>query len=342
MASHVNTAGYYDSMVNIKLCPLSMEKSALLPACKMDKLQPHPMIEKLALQSQGAELDALLGELQKERSVKEISGWETGFANLSRALDGILPGLYFLIGPPASGKTSLARQLLDQVAMHNSVPAIFFTFAERKKELGIKTLARLSEIESREIRRGSAYLLHWYGVPKAHHLETERLAPSWDKITRSAQEAKPWLSLVYIVECKRDTGLAQIKAHIDEVQTANRADRIMAVIDDCQRLGASDQSLEARLPVVAEQLQDAAVSLSIPVLAVWPALREERAALPQIWCERIVSADVILVLQPEAEESKHVTDLNKATTLHIVKNRGGEKGKLIYDFLPPFAKFIER
>ena len=51
------------------------------------------------------------------------------------------------------------------------MPGIFFSFAERKKELRIKTLARLSGIENKEIRRGSAYLLHWYGMPKAQHTE---------------------------------------------------------------------------------------------------------------------------------------------------------------------------
>src|SRR2546425_180364 len=85
------------------------------------------------------------------------------------SMAGYLPGLYLLIGPPACGKTSLAKQLLDQVALDNNVPGVFFTLAETSKELRIKTLSRLSGLESREIRRGSAYLLHWYGVPKAHY-----------------------------------------------------------------------------------------------------------------------------------------------------------------------------
>ena len=81
---------------------------------------------------------------------------------MSRALDGILPGLYLLIGPPACGKTSLAKQLVDQVAMHNSVPAIFFTFAERRKELGIKTLARL--VKSRAEKSAAAVLTCFTGT----------------------------------------------------------------------------------------------------------------------------------------------------------------------------------
>src|SRR2546430_13695126 len=110
------------------------------------------MAEKQALQSEGAQLAEVLNELEAEHAVKEISGWESGFANLSRALDGILPGLYLLVGRPGCGKTAFVKQLLDQVAMNNSVPGLFFSFAERKKELRIKTLSRLSGIENRELR----------------------------------------------------------------------------------------------------------------------------------------------------------------------------------------------
>ena len=124
------------------------------------------MAEKLSLRSEGADLDAVLDELQREQQVKEISGGDSGFANLNRALDGILPGLYLLIGPPGVGKTCFVKQLLDQVAERNHAPTIFFSFAESKTELRIRTLARLSGLDNREIRRGSAYLLHWYGVPR--------------------------------------------------------------------------------------------------------------------------------------------------------------------------------
>ena len=86
------------------------------------------MTEKTLLQSEGQQLESFLEELQREQQIKEITGWETGFPHLSRVLDGILPGLYLLIGPPAVGKTSFAKQLLDQVARHNTVPGVFFSF----------------------------------------------------------------------------------------------------------------------------------------------------------------------------------------------------------------------
>ncbi len=299
------------------------------------------MVEKIQLYSEAEQLESFLDDLQKEQQIKEVAGWETGFFHLSRALDGILPGLYLLIGPPACGKTSFALQLLDQVARHNLVPGVFFSFAERKKELRIKTLARLSGIENKEIRRGSAYLLHWYGMPKAQHTELERLPPSWDKLKKSAEEAKTWLDLIYLIECGRDVDLRRIEDQIREIQSIKGTDRAMVVIDDCQRLGNIEQKLTDRIALVMDELQRAAVSLEIPILAVWPDVREDRSSLPQMWNDRAPSADVILVMEIDLERTKNLIEPNQALTLHIIKNRGGEKGKLAFEFVPAFSRFAE-
>jgi replicative DNA helicase len=298
------------------------------------------MAEKQQLRSEGEELEELLKELQSEHPIREISGWETGFANLSRALDGILPGLYLLIGRTACGKTSFAKQLFDQVVMQNSLPGIFYSFAERKKELRIKTLARLSGVENREIRRGSAYLLHWYGMPK-RTADAEELPPSWEKVKKTAEEARRWLDLSYLVECGRETNMLQIANQIHEVSRSKSSERAMVVIDDSQRLGNRDQPIGDRLAYVTEQLQGIALGEHVPILAVWPELNVEPKISPQVWVDRAPSADLILVMENDLERTKKLTEPNQAVNLHIVKNRGGEKGKLTFDFFPAFSKFVE-
>ncbi len=298
------------------------------------------MTEKISLQSEGEQLDSFLDDLQREQQIREIAGWETGFPNLSRALDGIRPGLYLLVGPPGCGKTSFAKQLLDQVVMHNSIPGIFFSFSEKKKELRLKTLARLSGLENREIRRGSAYLLHWYGVPKVHQSDAEHLPPSWEKLKQSAEKARVWLDLIYMVECGHDTGLQQLENQVRDLQTLRSTDHCMIVIDDCQRLGNSELKLTDRVATVVDELQRTAVSLEVPIVAVHPDLGEDRS-LPQIWSDKAPSADVILVVEMDLERTKKLTDPNQSLTFHVVKNRGGEKGKLAFDFFPAFARFAE-
>jgi replicative DNA helicase len=298
------------------------------------------MIEKQQ-RSEADELESFLTELEREHQVRDVAGLESGFPDLTRALNGILPGFYLLIGPPGCGKTSFAKQLSDQVAMHNSVPAIFFSFTERKKELRIRTLARLSGLENREIRRGSGYLLHWYGVPKRHHTELDRLPPSWEKLRKAASEARDWLDLTYLVECGRNTKPAEIEDRILEIKRIRNVEQAMVVIDDCQRLSSSDQELKSRLPIIIERLQETAMQLNVAIFAVWPAVRDKKKSFPQTWAERVPSVDVILVMENDLERTKELTEPNQAINLHVVRNRGGEKNKLMFDFYAGFSKFVE-
>jgi replicative DNA helicase len=299
------------------------------------------MPEKLTLRSEGTELDAILDELQREQQVKEISGEDSGFANLNRALDGVLPGLYLLIGPPGVGKTCFAKQLLDQVAERNRAPTIFFSFAESKKELRIRTLARLSGLDNREIRRGSAYLLHWYGVPRLGGNEAEQLPPTWEKLKRMVEEARSWLDAIYLVECQRSWSVAQIESQVGEVIASTGSKPGLVVIDDCQRLGDLNQSMEARMPLIVEQVQQAAMNLKAPLIATWPDLDATSGVLPHRWNDRIPGADVVLTMEKDLERSQKLTEPNQAIVLHIVKNRGGEKGRLAFDFFPSFSRFKE-
>lgn len=297
------------------------------------------MAEKLPLFSEGEELGSFLAELESAGEVREIAGLESGFPNLSRALNGIRPGLCLLIGPPSCGKSAFLRQLCDQVAARNLLPALFFSFTESKKDLRVRTLARLSGVEGDEILRGGGFLLHRYGVPKKRGYSPEQMPPSWEKVREVAEEAKGWLDLVYLSEVIGKADVKEIEKRIRAVQKAKASERVMVAVDDSQRLGPSDLDLDSRLPFVAERLQGLAADLKLPLLAAWPDLRREGP--PQEWAERVVGADVILVMEEDPERTKKLTEPNRAIHLHIVKNRGGERGKLCFDFLPAFSKFVE-
>jgi replicative DNA helicase len=297
------------------------------------------MAEKKPPISEGEELDSFLAGLESGGKVREIAGWETGFASLSRVLNGISPGLYLLIGPPACGKSAFAKQLLDQIARRNSVPAIFFAFSERKTDLRIRTLARLSGLESRDIRRGAGYLLHSYGVSKHQSADPNEMAPSWEKLKLVAEEAKSWLDLIYIEECDERTTLNDIEQRARKTRELKKSESLMAVIDDSQRLGDANSSFEARLPLVAESLQALAMRLDLPILATWPDLHPADA--PQHWAERTAGGNVVMVMREDAERNKQVSEPSRALALHIVKNRGGEKATLRFDFSPASAKFTE-
>jgi len=295
------------------------------------------MSDKAQLKSEGEQLDGVLQELQRETRVKEISGWSTGFAGLDRCLDGIWPGFYLLLGPPGCGKTALAKQLLDQIVASGAAPGIYFTRAESAHELRLRTLARLSGIDSRALRRGSAFLLHWYGVPRLNSEEATQLPASWEKVRRTAQEAKSWLDRLYLVECDRSSNLTVIERHICGVKTAQQSDAVIAVIDDCERLMPHAPWLD-RVNRIVESLQAVALEAKAPILATATVSGESS---PNEWSEKIAGADVILALENDRGRPGGLTESVQAMTLHILKNRAGERGKLSLDFVPAFARFSE-
>ncbi len=297
------------------------------------------MNEKEPLLSEADELHSLLRELASETEVKEIAGWESGFPSLSRSLNGILPGLHLIIAPPSCGKTTLAKQLCDQIAQHNHIPVAFFSFAEGKKQLRVRTLARLSGLENRAILRGSSFLLHWFGAPKSQIDEPDRLPPTWERLKQATEQARDWLELIYLFECDAKTGLEEITGQIGRVKEMRRTTRLVAVIDDSQRLGLSQLPFDDRLPIVAERLQGMAVDLQVPVIATWPDTK--KAASPFEWVERVPSAEVVLFMENDPERTRKLTEPNRAVNLHVVKNRGGEKETLAFDFFTACSKFTE-
>ena len=92
---------------------------------------------------------------------------------------------------------------------------------------------------------------------------------------------------------------------------------------------------------MTEQLQSLAKDMNAALLAVWPRLRENGEIAPQTWAERALGADVVMVMEEDPGRTKKLTEPNQALTVIIVKNRGGERGKLAFDSLPAFSRFVE-
>jgi replicative DNA helicase len=246
------------------------------------------------------------------------------------------------VGPPSCGKTSFAKQLCDQVAERNAVPVLFFTFSERKEDLRIKTLARLSGLESREILRGRSFILHSYGVPKSHWTDAEMLPPSWQKLRAAAEEAKTWLSRIYLFECDERSRIEETRTCIVEFVEQSAAKEIFVVIDDSQRLGPPDWAIEDRLPLVAERLQSLALETKAAILAVWPEFSDAPDCRPELWGERIHAVHSVLVLRSDSGATNVTTEPWSPVSLHVVKNQTGEKGKISFQFQRAVSAFKER
>ena len=160
------------------------------------------------------------------------------------------------------------------------------------------------------------------------------------KAQESAEEAKTWLNLFYLIECGRDIGLRRIEDQIREVESIKGTERVMVVIDDCQRLGNIEQKLTDRVALVVDELQRAAVTLQIPILAVCPDLREDHS-LPQIWSDRVAKRgrDLSHGDRFGTDQKTHRTQSSAHPPHHKEPRRG--KGQTGLRIRPGFSKFTE-
>lgn len=142
-------------------------------------------------------------------------------------------------------------------------------------------------------------------------------------------------------ESEHNSTVDEIEIQLTALRAHTQSQQMMIVIDDCQRLGRADQPVETRLQIIAEQLQQTALKFNLPVLATWTDLETGSGALAQRWGEKLASPDVVLVMERDSTRSHAIDELHQAITLHVVKNRGGEKGCLAYDFVAAFAAFTE-
>lgn len=104
-------------------------------------------------------IDRLMaGEIER---FKQSQNRLTGFNNLDAKAGGLYPGLYVLAAATSLGKTTLALQIADQIAMQGE-DVLFFSLEQSRLELVSKSLSRLTAqlastttaVESLDIRRG--------------------------------------------------------------------------------------------------------------------------------------------------------------------------------------------
>ena len=96
---------------------------------------------------------------------EKYSSRKTGFANIDASAQVFMPGLYLLGGLPATGKTTFAWQLLNQLALNGS-PCIYCSYEMSEFELFTKSITRETyvlhnkistdlNLSSANIRRGA-------------------------------------------------------------------------------------------------------------------------------------------------------------------------------------------
>jgi len=265
-------------------------------------------------------------------------GLDCGFRHLNEALNGLPDGVIILAGAPGCGKTTLAKQIADTVAGKEKVPVLFYSYEQSAEELRIKSLARLSSVDSRRIWKGRSVAAEWSEVEKA--AEGYRNGPG------------PYLT---VIEAGRKDTVEAIRAAALMAQRKAGGKRVLLVLDYLQIIPAGNEaseSLRERIDTNLSELRRLSRDLKSPVLVISSENRDAYKGNPKPSLAALkesggieYSADVVICLWWDKKESETLTrDLPEKTDrieAYVLKNRNGELHKVKLNFTKAWALFSD-
>ena len=261
----------------------------------------------------------------------DVTGVPTGFTDLDRMTSGMQPGdLVIIAGRPSMGKTSLAMNIAEFVAVENHLPVGVFSMEMGAAQLVMRMLGSVGRLDQHKVRTG-------------------RLADEdWRKLTDAVGK------------------LNDAPVHIDETPALNalelraRARRLhrqygklgLIVVDYLQLMSASTQgeNRATEISEISRSLKALAKELNVPVIALSQLNRglEQRPNKRPVMSDLRESgaieqdADVILFIYrdevyfPDKPESRGVAEVI------IGKQRNGPIGKVDLTFLGQYTRFENR
>jgi len=272
-------------------------------------------------------------------------GLDCGFRHLNEVLNGLTEGVFVLAGMPSCGKTTLATQIADHVAMTEKVPVLFYSYEQSAEELWIKSLSRLAAVNSRQIWKG----------------RTNK--DTWKKVEDAAEAyrrgAGPCLT---IIEAERTDTIEAIRATaLMAKHKAGTGKKVLLILDYLQivptpgeiRLNAIKDKVDWNLSELRRLSRD----LESPILVVSTLNRAaygEPSKPPTLVALKEsggieYSADAVLCLWRDNEETSRMEIGRKVrcpddpktirVEAHVLKNRNGELAKVKLDFTPAWASF---
>ena len=96
-----------------------------------------------------------------------IDGLKTGLDDLDSELNGLKPGVYVIAGRPKMGKTTLAINIAEYVAMVAKRAVAVFTMEMQPEALGDRMLSSVGDVDANRIRRGELDDIDWANISEA-------------------------------------------------------------------------------------------------------------------------------------------------------------------------------
>jgi replicative DNA helicase len=260
---------------------------------------------------------------------KRITGVSTGYLQLDNLTSGLQPSeLIILAARPSQGKTSLALNIAENVAMRSGQPVAIFSLEMSKESLLQRLIASVARIDAHKFRTGHLRRDDWRSMTEA--LGVISSAPLWIDDSGSATVVEIGAKTRRL---KRDKGLS------------------MVVVDYLQLIAARGRfgNRNEEVSSITRSLKGLAKELKVPVVVLSqltrsPEREDRRPQLADLRESGAIEQDadvVLFIYRPHAFKPGATPEERDQAELLIAKQRNGPTDRIKFVFLSRYTRFEE-
>ena len=272
-----------------------------------------------------ADVYARIGELADSGSA--IPGLSTGLTDLDRAISGLgNSDLVLLAARPGMGKTSLALNILLHAGKHSGKAVVFFSLEMSREQLVMRLISNESFIDKKKLLTGQLEENDW---------ESLTLACRALNATTILIDDNPSLSVADMnAKCRRVDNLGLVVIDYLQLMTSSG------------KQGYANENRQQVVSDISRALKIMAKELNVPVLCLSQLSRasetraDKRPMLSDLRESGAIEqdADEVLFIYRDDYYNENSEVKNQAEII-IAKNRHGETGKVMVQWLPEFTTF---
>ena len=259
----------------------------------------------------------------------DITGTATGFTDLDRMTSGLQPGdLVIVAGRPSMGKTALAINIAENVALDGKLPVAIFSMEMGASQLAMRMLGSVGKLNQHDLRTGRLQDDDWGRLTHALgrlndapiHIDESAALSALDLRARSRRLHR------------QNNGLGLIVVDYLQLMSSN--------------VGKASENRATEISEMSRSLKALAKELNVPVMALSQLNRslEQRPNKRPVMSDLRESgaieqdADLILFIYRDEVYNSDSPDKGKAEII-IGKQRNGPIGKIELAFRGEYTRF---
>jgi replicative DNA helicase len=286
---------------------------------KADYLEIEPLLKTVV---------ARIDELYNRQGGSDITGIATGFIDLDKQTSGLQKGdLVIIAGRPSMGKTAMALNIAENVALAEGLPVVIFSMEMSGEQLAARLLGSVGRVDQSRMRTGKLQDDEWPRVT--------------DAIARLSN------TQILIDETGALSSL-ELRARARRIARNFGGTLGLVVIDYLQLMsGSGSENRATEISEISRSLKSLAKELQCPVVALSQLNRglEQRPNKRPIMSDLRESgaieqdADLIMFIYRDEVYHPDTTQDKGIAEIIIGKQRNGPIGTVRVSWQGPYTKF---